>query len=137
MSRDILRVCRFTPYRKGHGPSFGLTMWLANTVRDGRSQIGYKLTMRGGSFGDSSQGKARKFGPLTETLFEGEDFVCSPMHAIDSDAAVASLMSFLTLRPGDTDREYFKDYTPLQLGYCAEHAEALACEVSARFGGES
>lgn len=67
-------------------------------------------------------------------LFEGEDFGCSPMHAIDSDECVAAIMSFLTLRPGDTDREYFEDYTEAQLDYCSQHAEALASEVLNRFG---
>ncbi len=42
-------------------------------------------------------------------------------------------MGFLTLRPGDTDPDYFEDYTPEQHAYCDAHAEALSCEVSARF----
>jgi hypothetical protein len=56
------------------------------------------------------------------------------MHADDSDATIASLMTFLTLRPGDTDAEYFESYTPAQLDYCSHHAEALNCEVMHRFG---
>ena len=28
-------------------------------------------------------------------LFEGEDFGCSPLHAIDSDEAAAGIMAFL------------------------------------------
>jgi hypothetical protein len=68
------------------------------------------------------------------TLFEGEDFACSPCHAIDSDECIASLMGFLTLRPGDTDAEYFESYTPQQIDYCEQHAEALAGEVYSRFG---
>jgi hypothetical protein len=42
-----------------------------------------------------------------ETVFEAEDFAGSPMHADDSDETLRSLLSFLTLRPGDTDAEYF------------------------------
>jgi len=45
-------------------------------------------------------------------------------------------MSFLTLRPGDTDDEYFAAYTEAQRAYCGQHAEALHCEVLARFGEE-
>jgi hypothetical protein len=56
------------------------------------------------------------------------------MYAIDSDKAVGSLMGFLTLRPGDTDSEYFESYTPEQMHFAETHAEALACEVMARFG---
>ena len=68
------------------------------------------------------------------TLFEGEDFGCSPLHAIDSDETIAALLGFLTLRPGDTDSEYFADYTPRQLEFCDQHAEALAWEAEVRFG---
>jgi hypothetical protein len=69
----------------------------------------------------------------TVTLFEGADFCCSPMDAIDSDATVAAILGFLTLRPGDTDAEYFDDYTDAQREYCTQHAEALSCEAMNRF----
>ncbi len=122
-TRDILRRCVFKPYRKGYGPTFRLTTWdTGRTWRNegSKSLLGYRLTMH-------EQGKRT-------TLFEGEDFGCSPLHAIDSDEAVAGIMGFLTLRPGDTDRDYFADYTEEQMAYCLEHGEALACAVSGRFG---
>jgi hypothetical protein len=130
----------------------------------GKSMLGYRLTMRGpcgcaeagnkttcGTCGRSwcahcypgpaalcpfcCNGKARPWEESkSAVLFEGEDFWCSPLHAIDSDAAVESIMAFLTCKPGDTDPEYFADYTPAQLDYCSQHAEALASEVEARFG---
>lgn len=119
---NILRRVRFTPYRKGAGPRFTLTTWDTNrTGYGGKYLVGYRLTMR--------EGNGR---PVV--LFSGEDFGCAPSHAIDSDAAVEGIMSFLTLRPGDTDAEYFADYTPAQLDYCSAHAEALSCNVSDRFG---
>lgn len=59
-------------------------------------------------------------------IFEGNDFWCSPVVAIDSDAAVRSLLCFLTLRPGDTDRDYFAAYTPRQWAFVEADAEALA-----------
>lgn len=59
-------------------------------------------------------------------LFEGDDFHCSPMHAIDSDECVRSLLGFLVLRPGDTDLEYFDNYTPEQLDFANEHGETLS-----------
>lgn len=68
------------------------------------------------------------------TLFEGSDYSPSPGWAIDSDASVACLMSFLTLKPGDTDDEYFAEYTPQQLDYCAKHAEMLSLASIDRFG---
>lgn len=123
---NILRRCVFTPYRKGCGPAFRLVTWDTDR-RDsyGKWILGYRLTM---------QAKLRHSGKRGVVLFEGEDFGCSPLHAIDSDDAVVSLMAFLTCRPGDTDAEYFASYTPKQLAYCSEHAEALACCVSDRFG---
>lgn len=119
---NILRRVRLAPYRKGCGPTFALTIWDTGCLHRGGPQyaIGYRLTMH-------------EAGKRT-VLFQGEDFGCSPMHAIDSDACVESLMVFLTLRPGDTDREYFADYTPAQIDYCEQHAEALGVECTDRFG---
>jgi hypothetical protein len=70
-----------------------------------RSNLGYKL-----------------FSGKT-LIFQGEDFRPSAMDAIDSDAAAFTLLGFLTLKPGDTDREHFDDYTPAQLEWC-QSAEA-------------
>lgn len=58
-------------------------------------------------------------------LFFGRDYYCAPSHAIDSDDCLRSLLGFLTLRPGDTDCDYFADYTDRQLAWCDKHAEAL------------
>ena len=119
---DIIRRCRFSPYLKGHGPRFGLTVWDTHK-RDGRGQsvLGYRLTI--------AEDRARP-----ATIFEGEDFAGSPLHCDDSDETIACLMGFLTLRPGDTDDEYFESYTPRQLEYCDQYAEALSCEILCRFG---
>jgi hypothetical protein len=63
--------------------------------------------------------------PKGETLFQGEDFGCSPMHAVDSDETLRAILGFLTLRPGDTDREYFERYTAAQRDFAATEAESL------------
>ena len=57
--------------------------------------------------------------PSGSVLFEGDDFRSSPMHADDSDETLRGLLGFLLLRPGDTDREYFADYTPAQRAFAA------------------
>lgn len=115
--RDIVRRCIFRPYGKNLGPVFRLTIWDTHKTTDnGKCCLGYQLKMD------------------KEILFEGEDLGNSPLHAVDSDATVSSLMGFLTLHPGDTDKEYFDKYTPAQLDYCSEHAEFLSCEVMNRFG---
>jgi len=119
---NALRTVRFFPYiKKGHGPSFTLhTYDTCKTDDMGKSVLGYRLTIR-----ENGQ---------TRVLFRGEDFACSPCYAIDSDECVASLMGFLTLRPGDTDSNYFDAYTPGQLAYAEKHAETLAMAVIDRFG---
>ena len=59
-------------------------------------------------------------------VFEGADFGCSPMHAIDANATIRSLLNFLSLRPGDTDPDYFDSYTPRQVAWRDYRAEDLA-----------
>ena len=165
MSGDILRRVRFAPYCRGMGPRFALTLWHAgHCSHNGRDRLGYRLRLipdvsgaralahehaekmgcDTGRFGGHAE-LCRCFSHAlrvaeaererSRTVFEGEDFSPSPLHAIDSDEAVAALMGFLTLRPGDTDREYFAEYTPEQLEFADQHAEALACEVGVRFDG--
>lgn len=120
--KDVLRRVRFSPYRKGVGPTFTLTTWYTGrTGYGGKSMVGYRLTMR-------------VPGTRPVELFAGEDFGCSPLHCVDSDETIAGIMGFLTCRPGDTDKEYFSEYTPAQLDFCSSHAESLSCEVSNRFG---
>ncbi len=80
--------------------SNGFTLFLWDTgKRDWRGQtnLAYRLWDKG------------------RIIFEGEDFSGSPLHADDSNATIASLLSFLSLNVGDTDREYFANYTPAQI----------------------
>lgn len=110
----LARTVRFTPYRRGAGPSFTLrTFWTGGIDSAGRNRIGYRLVSEG------------------RVLFEGADFHghCDA----DSNEAVEGIMGFLTLKPGDTDKEYFARYTPEQRAYCDAHAEALSYEVMRRF----
>ena len=81
---------------------------------------------------------AYRFFDGGQLIFEGEDFAGSPLHADDSDATLASLLGFLSLRPGDTDAEYFDSYTPERLAWCEERAEDLGLhsyelEMGSRF----
>lgn len=113
MTDKPLRHVRIEPYLSGHGPTFDLKTWdTGRPYRPGASQwgIGYDFRETGAA----------------EPLFSGEDFGCSPMDAIDSDDCLRTLLSFLTLRPGDTDAEYFDDYTEAQHTFAAEHAENVS-----------
>ncbi len=58
-------------------------------------------------------------------IFDGEDFHCVRTECVDSDAVCASILHFLALKPGDTDEEYFKDYTPEQLEWVSDHGDTL------------
>ncbi len=61
-----------------------------------------------------------------EQIFEGDDFGASPLHSIDGPETVKGLLTFLSLKPGDTDEEYFDSYTPRQLEWCQAHGETLS-----------
>lgn len=50
-------------------------------------------------------------------LFSGNDYGPSPLYPIDSIGSLMGLLGFLTLKEGDTDDEYFKDYTAAQLEF--------------------
>jgi hypothetical protein len=114
------------PYLPGHGPVFMLDVHDEYIRRDWRDYLSYRLVMIEGGHGSVPRTRV--------VLFTGSDFSCAPGHATDSDDSIAALLGFLTLRPGDTDAEYFEAYTPEQLAYCDAHAETLAAESVARFG---
>lgn len=119
-----LRTVILRPFGK-EGPSYTLRTWDSGK-RDwrGQTKIGYLFTRR------AKVGRKTIVTPL----FGGDDFTGSPMHADDSDETMKALLIFLTLKPGDTDREYFKDYTPEQMDFAQGEAEAVMMEVYNRFG---
>lgn len=114
---NLLRRIYLRPYLKGIGPTFTLTTYDAGT-RNGRNRVAYRLQQSN----------------VKLPVFEGADFGCSPLHAIDSNDTVKGILAFLTLRIGDTDREYFASYTEAQYAFASEHAESLAAHVFTRFG---
>lgn len=58
-----------------------------------------------------------------EHIFYGNDY--SPSPGADDADIIGQLLDFLSLRKGDTDDEYFKDYTPEQLLWVEEYADEL------------
>jgi hypothetical protein len=119
---QINRRVRLSPYRKGMGPTFTLTTWWVGTdyTHGPKDRLRYELRMH-------LNGK-------TTVLFAAADYCCAPGFACDSDEAIGGLLGFLTLKPGDTDPDYFAAYTPEQLDYCDKYAETLMCESMRRFG---
>lgn len=80
--------------------------------RQGNSRLAYRLTHH------PAEGEVR-------VVFEGDDFFASPMSSIDSDNALRSILTFLTLQVGDTDARYFEKYTTEQLEWVSAEAEDL------------
>lgn len=47
------------------------------------------------------------------------------------------VMALVAMKPGDTDPDYFDDYTPEQLAWARHNGEALTVEHSARYCDEN
>jgi hypothetical protein len=91
-----------------------LKLWDTYTYdKYNKSRLAYRLTSS--SFDEQQRA----------VVFEGSDYFCSPMHAIDSDEAIEGLLGFLSLCAGDTDDEYFKSYTREQIKWRDAEAEDL------------
>jgi hypothetical protein len=81
------------------------------TDRYGKSVLAYRFFHRG------------------RLVFARADFHGSPLHAVDADATVAGLLAFLSLKPGDTDPDYFEGYTAEQLAFARAEGENLSLYV--------
>jgi len=102
-----MNIDNFDHVRAWTGGDFRLELFTAYQFRHGKDILAYQFFHR------------------DRLVFEGHDFGCSPMHAIDGDETVAALLHFLSLKPGDTDSEYFEGYTPEQLDFARQHGEEL------------
>ncbi len=69
---------------------------------------------------------AELVNPDGVTLFSQESFGIAPGYAIDSDKALREVISWLTLKPGDTDRDHFDNYTPEQMAFAKGDAAMLS-----------
>lgn len=56
-------------------------------------------------------------------IFSGSDYKPAPRYNIDGVESLVSLLGFLCVRRGDTDNEYFKNYTQAQI----EWSESNTC----------
>lgn len=76
-------------------------------------------------------GYAVWFNDEPDALFVGDDLHVPQSQVIDSDRAVCSLVSFLTLRPGDTDPDHFDNYTPEQKEWASSNTcDELSCDLA-------
>lgn len=96
-----------------YGPNYVLTMADGGYIR-GRDRISY-------TFGRVGE----------EPFFAGADFGASPLDPPFGYRSALALLGFLTLRPGDTDSEYFDAYTPAQMAWANSYdCEALQGEAA-------
>lgn len=66
-----------------------------------------------------------------ELIFSGNDYKPSPLYDQDSLDSLISLLDFLTLKKGDTDNEYFENYTEKQFKWSESFEnEGLRTRVS-------
>jgi len=77
-------------------------------------------------------------GPDGELIFSGCDFSPGNGISVDGDDSLRSLLGFLTLRPGDTDSEYFNNYNERQMAFVDGDAEEVGLwALSAENGNPS
>jgi hypothetical protein len=128
-TRVQYKTYTFSPYRKGMGPTFRLRVWFVgkdprSTTMVPRNLVGYELL----------QSDPLPGGGKDTLLFRGDDYSPSPMAKWDSKESLAGLMGFLTLKPGDTDSEYFRKYTLDQMRFARQHAESVSMAAIDKFG---
>lgn len=108
----------FVPYRDGKD-AFVLHLWDTLAKEENKTRIAYRFVHNG------------------ETIFSGADIQVPESYCVDSDVVFGTVLSFLCLRPGDTDADYFADYTQEQMDFCEQHAEFLALEAYLLINPES
>ena len=71
-----------------------------------------------------------------KVLFPRDDFYVGipGQHCIDSDFAKETVLSLFALKPGGTDKEFFKDYTPEQLEWVDQNGDELSMVALDRYG---
>jgi hypothetical protein len=89
-----LQLRKFECLRRWRHDNFTLYMYnMGWNMKQEKWQIGYKF------FWDKG------------LLFEGEDFYCPEL---DGKRPMLGLLGFITLKPGDTDSDWFDKYTDFQ-----------------------
>jgi hypothetical protein len=78
----------------------------------------------------------RPTGKQSSVVFNKGDTWCGiPSHqSIDGDNAKECVTSLFTMKPGDTDDDYFAAYTPEQLEWVEANAEELGMLKEERYG---
>jgi hypothetical protein len=74
-----------------------------------------------------------------DTIFKRGDTYCavSRWMSIDGIEAKELVLSLVAMQPGDTDSEFFANYSERQLEWARENGEALDCEREFRYCDEN
>ena len=106
-----------------------------------------RITIRAVQFRDR-QCKDEHFGfpcsesthrkPIRNVIWkEGQTWFCpSPSQSDDGKQAKKLATELVAIRPGDTDPEFFKDYTADQLHFANYYGEELSCLAMMRYGDD-
>jgi hypothetical protein len=109
----IERPERLTWLRTANHADFRVDLWdTGDRPPGGHVELAYRLCVADGA--------------RWVLVFSGEGFGAPPAHDLDSDAVLAAIVGFFSLRPGDTDADYFDRYTRSQLAFAEECGEELA-----------
>lgn len=101
------------------GEGFRLEIHLANRPASSPNRQRWRYALK-----DEQWAKGND--PEMAVVFEGDDFETSMMVTEDDAAIVRGLLGFLSLQDGDTDSEYFDNYTERQIAWRDERAETLS-----------
>lgn len=105
LSDRALRDVALKPFT--NGPTYRLRTYDLYQTRNGHAQLAYIFGL-----------------PGEPALFVTCEFGASPMHSVDGDETLRAMLGFITLRPGDTEQEYFDVYTEAQMAF----ARGIECE---------
>jgi hypothetical protein len=105
-----------------HG-DFRLDLWDSGERAGAEAELAYRLCV-----GEGAQ---------WILAFAGEGFAAPNGHELASDAALAAVVGFCSLRPGEVEADFFDRHTERQLALAREHGEALALWAAELQGGGS
>ena len=109
----IERPERLSWLRTAHHDDFRVDLWdTGGHQPDGHAELAYRLCVADGA--------------RWVLVFSGEGFGTPCALKQGSDATLAAILTFLSLRPGDTDAAHFDRYTARQLAFAKERGSELA-----------
>ncbi len=101
----------------GKGGTAVIDAWSHEMIRrDGKSHVVCQLRFGG------------------RTIFDPDHFAIGMPGCVDDDSAKASVLGWMSVKPGDTDAEFFDDFTPEQLEFVEHYGEELSLVRELRFG---